>query len=153
MAGVELKPNSFRNSGKRPLIQELLSLTPKSKSGYLGPIKSNTNRTMTEFSIDLEIKQPNGKLEMMRVPSLVPGLSQNDVNLLAKDEQFINKTPEERNNFRKKNEKQFKKIFKKAAAHAAKRLKQGKSVYYQDEESTHKVKRNKSLMQDAQIGE
>jgi len=153
MAGIELNPNSFRNSGNRPLIQELLSLTPKSESGYLGPIKSNTNRTMTEFSVDLKIKQPNGEFKLMRVPSLVPGMSKSDVDLLSKDEEFINKTPAERNNFRKRNEKQFKKIFKRAAEHAAKRLTQGKSVYYQDGESTHKIKRNRPLIKDAQIGE
>ena len=111
----------------------------KSMSGFLGPIQSDTGKTMTEFSIDMKIKQPDGSVKEMRVPSLVPGLTQSDINLLAKDEQMMEASEEERIKFREENKEQFDSIFSKAKQHAESRLKEGKSVYYQDDEPTSAI--------------
>ena len=108
--------------------------TVKSASGYLGPIESDTGKTMTEFTFDLNVKQPNGSVKEMRVPSLVPGLTQSEVNLLKQDEALMDASKEERMKFREENQEGFKSIFRKAEDHAAKRLEEGKSVYYQDGE-------------------
>jgi hypothetical protein len=77
---------------------------------------------MTEFSIGIPVKQPDGSVVEMEVPSLVPGLTKAEIEYLKTDPD-----PSERN---KLNDS----IAKKAAKHAAKRLKDGKSVYYQDGE-------------------
>lgn len=108
--------------------------TLKSASGYLGPIESDTGKTMTEFTFDLNVKQPDGSVKEMRVPSLVPGLTQSEVNLLKQDEALMDAPEEERMKFREENQEGFKSIFKKAEDHAAKRLEEGKSVYYQNGE-------------------
>ena len=108
--------------------------TVKSASGYLGPIESDTGKTMTEFTFDLNVKQPDGSVKEMRVPSLVPGLTQSEVNLLKQDEALMDAPKKERMKFREENQEGFKSIFRKAEDHAAKRLEEGKSVYYQDGE-------------------
>ena len=117
--------------------------TVKSASGFLGPIKSDTGRTMTEFTFDLNVKQPDGSVKEMRVPSLVPGLTQSEVELLKQDEALMDLPDEERDikrkELREQNQKGFESIFTKAEDHAAKRLEEGKSVYYQDDEPTFAI--------------
>ena len=131
--------NTMRGEGTKPYYAEMIPTTDKSMSGFLGPVKSKTGRTMTEFSIDLNVKQPDGSVEEMRVPSLVPGLTQSDVDLLAKDEELMEASEEERMAFREKNKEQFQKIFNTASKHAEDRLAKGKSVYYQDSEPTSAI--------------
>lgn len=128
--------NTMRGEGTKPYVAEMIPTTDKSMSGYLGPVKSKTGRTMTEFSMDLDVKQPDGSVKEMRVPSLVPGLNQSDVDLLAKDEELMEAPEEERIKFREENKDQFSKIFKTASTHAERRLAEGKSAYYQDDEPT-----------------
>ena len=128
--------NTMRGEGTKPYVAEMIPTTNKSMSGYLGPVKSKTGRTMTEFSMDLDVKQPDGSVKEMRVPSLVPGLNQSDVDLLAKDEELMEAPEEERIKFREENKDQFKKIFNTASTHAERRLAEGKSTYYQDDEPT-----------------
>ena len=142
MGKIQLNESYFRNEGKRPLIDEYHTMVPKSMSGFLGAVKSNTGRTMTEFSVDVEVKQPDGSVKEMRVPSLVPGLTQNDINLLAKDEELMESPENVRMAFRERNKDKFNKIFNLASKHAEKRLKQNKSVFYQDDEPTSKVIKN-----------
>ena len=113
--------------------------TVKSASGYLGPIEAPDGKTMTEFTFDLDIKQPDGSVKEMRVPSLVPGLTQSEVDLLKQDEVLMEASEEERIKFKEENKKGFQSIFRKAEDHAAKRLEEGKSVYYQDGEPTSAI--------------
>ena len=128
--------NTMRGEGTKPYVAEMIPTTDKSMSGYLGPVKSKTGRTMTEFSMDLDVKQPDGSVKEMRIPSLVPGLNQSDVDLLATDEELMEAPEEERIKFREDNKDQFNKIFKTASTHAERRLAEGKSAYYQDDEPT-----------------
>ena len=94
----------------------------KSANGFLGPIKDNFGRTMTEFSIGIPVKQPDGSVVEIEVPSLVPGLTKEEVEYLK-----TNPDPRDRN---KMNDS----IAKKAAKHAEKRLKENKSVFFVDGE-------------------
>jgi len=89
----------------------------KSAQGFLGPILDNQGRTMTEFSIGLPIKQPDGTEKEMEVPSLVPGLTEEEINILRTDPKNIPVS-----------------IRIKAARHAEQRLREGKSVFYVDGE-------------------
>lgn len=89
----------------------------KSAQGFLGPILDNQGRTMSEFSIGLPIKQPDGTEKEMEVPSLVPGLTEEEINILRTDPKNIPVS-----------------IRIKAARHAEQRLREGKSVFYVDGE-------------------
>jgi GH24 family phage-related lysozyme (muramidase) len=91
--------------------------TMKSEEGYLGPIKDELGRTMTEYSIGIPIRQPDGSEKEMDVPSLVPGLTQEEIDILKKDPEDL---PES--------------IRIKAAKHAEDRLKEGKSVFFSEED-------------------
>jgi hypothetical protein len=114
----------FEQEKKKGIPQDMYRAdgSIKSANGFLGPIEDNFGRTMTEFSIGIPVKQPDGSVVEMEVPSLVPGLTKAEIEYLKTDPD-----PSERN---KLNDS----IAKKAAKHAAKRLKDGKSVYYQDGE-------------------
>jgi len=94
----------------------------KSEQGFLGPVQDNTGRIMTEVSMQMPITQPDGIVVEMEVPSMVPGLTQKEIDYLK-----TNPAPEERN-------KLADSIAKKAAEHAEKRLREGKSVFYVDGE-------------------
>jgi hypothetical protein len=91
--------------------------TMKSEEGFLGPIKDEFGRTMTEYSIGIPIRQPDGSEKEMDVPSLVPGLTQEEIDILKKDPEDL---PES--------------IRIKAAKHAEERLKEGKSVFFSEED-------------------
>jgi len=114
----------FEQEKKKGIPQDMYRAdgSIKSANGFLGPIEDNFGRTMTEFSIGIPVKQPDGSVVEMEVPSLVPGLTKAEIEYLKTDPD-----PSERN---KLNDS----IAKKAAKHAVKRLKDGKSVYYQDGE-------------------
>lgn len=94
----------------------------KSANGFLGPIKDNFGDTMTEVSIGMPVKQPDGSLVEMEVPSLVPGLTKAEIEYL--------KTNPDLSKRNKMNDS----IAQKAAKHAAKRLKENKSVFFVDGE-------------------
>ena len=98
--GSEVKdPSMYRLDGSK-----------KSTRGFLGPIKDEEGRTMTEFSIGVKI---NGK--ETEIPSLVPGLTKNEIASIKRGE-----VPES--------------VAIKAKEHAIKRIKEGKSPFYQDDE-------------------
>lgn len=99
--------------------------TMKSDTGFLGPIKDDFGRTMTEYSIGIPIKQPDGSEKEMDVPSLIPGLTQEEINILKKDPEDI---PES--------------IRIKAAKHAEDRLKEGKSVFFGEEDKNETIVKN-----------
>ena len=92
-------PSMYRSDGSK-----------KSDKGFLGPIEAEDGRTMTEFSIGVKI---NG--QETEIPSLVPGLTKNEIASLKEGN-----VP--------------KSVAVKARNHALKRLDEGKSVFYQDGE-------------------
>lgn len=83
----------------------------KSSRGWLGPIMRDDGSVMTEYSIGINI---GGKETL--VPSLVPTLSKAEVEFLRTKEDAV-AIPEA--------------IQRKAADHAIKMIKQGKSPFYQ----------------------
>jgi hypothetical protein len=91
----------------------------KSMKGFLGPMEAVGGKTSTEISAGFEI---NGK--EMDIPLMVPGLTKKELDYLLKtdidDEAFIKNLPNS--------------IAEKAIAHAEKRMKDGKSVFYVDGE-------------------
>ncbi len=95
--------------------------TVKSMKGYLGPMERPDGTVSTEISAGFEI---DGK--EMDIPLMVPGLTKEEVDyLLTADmnsEDFFKNMPES--------------IQDKAIEHAKKRIKEGKSVFYQDGEET-----------------
>ena len=96
---IQIDPSMYRPDGSL-----------KSSKGFLGPIKSKDGQIMTEFSIGIQI---NGK--EIDVPSLVPGLTKSEIDLIKSGN--INES-----------------IQIKARNHALKRINEGKSVFYVDEE-------------------
>lgn len=92
-------PSMYRRDGSR-----------KSERGFLGPIQTPDGKTMTEFSIGVEIDG-----QEMEIPSLVPTLTEKEIESLIEG----NVTEA---------------IQIKARDHALKRLDEGKSVFYQDGE-------------------
>ena len=100
-------PSMFRSDGSK-----------KSARGFLGPIKNNvTGGIMTEVSVDLDIGG-----QRIQVPTLVPTLTKKEIEILSnmKLEGNAKNIP--------------KSIIDKAAAHAKKRMAQGKSPFYIDGE-------------------
>jgi len=85
--------------------------TTKSDTGYLGVIKSNTGKDMTEFSVGVPI---DGKETL--IPTLVPGLTQAEINIL-KTEPNPKDIP--------------KSIMDKAVAHAKKQIAEGKPIFFE----------------------
>lgn len=81
--------------------------TEKKGSGYLGPIKRNDGSVMTELSVGVNI---GGK--EIEIPSIVPTLTSSEVEYL------------------KTHDKPTKSIIDKAVEHAKKRIKDGKSPFY-----------------------
>jgi hypothetical protein len=93
----------------------------KSKVGFLGPIPNLiTGGTMTEFSTDMEV---DGK--SIDIPTMVPTLTYEELEYL--------RTLIPGQGFNLKNPIELR-IINKARSHAMKRLKEGKSPYYQDDE-------------------
>ena len=88
--------------------------TTKSDTGYLGAIKSNTGKDMTEFSVGVEIE---GKETL--IPTLVPGLTDEEIEIL-KDEPDPKDIPET--------------IMKKAVDHAKKQIKEDKPIFFEKTE-------------------
>tara|TARA_E500000331_G_C17253423_1_gene712112 strand:+ start:719 stop:2782 length:2064 start_codon:yes stop_codon:yes gene_type:complete len=100
-------PSMFRSDGSK-----------KSARGFLGSIKNNvTGGIMTEVSVDLDIGG-----QRVQVPTLVPTLTKKEIEILSnmKLEGNAKNIP--------------KSIIDKAAAHAKKRMAQGKSPFYIDGE-------------------
>lgn len=93
----------------------------KSMKGYLGAMERPDGTVSTEISAGFEI---NGK--EMDIPLMVPGLTKEEIDyLLTADiqgEDFFKNMPDS--------------IPDKAIEHAKKRMKEGKSVFYQDGEET-----------------
>ena len=93
----------------------------KSMKGYLGAMERPDGTVSTEISAGFEI---DGK--EMDIPLMVPGLTKEEIDyLLTADiqgEDFFKNMPDS--------------IPDKAIAHAKKRMKEGKSVFYQDGEET-----------------
>ena len=86
----------------------------KSKRGFLGPLIGDDGRTMTEFSIGVQI---DGK--ETEIPSMVPGLTDSEINSIKSGV-----VPESAQ--------------VKAKVHAVKRIAEGKSPFYQDGEEIKK---------------
>ena len=84
--------------------------TRKSNRGFLGQIKDNEGRTMTEFSIGVQIDG-----EEVDIPTLVPGLTNDEIDSLKDGNVPVS-------------------VQQKAKAHAEKRIAQGLSPFYQDSE-------------------
>jgi GH24 family phage-related lysozyme (muramidase) len=89
--------------------------TRKSEIGFLGPQTSDSGNIMTEYSVGVEI---DGK--EMDVPTLIPGLTEDELNVL--------KTEPDPNNIPKA-------IINKARDHAVQRIKEGQSPFYQEGEA------------------
>lgn len=93
----------------------------KSMKGYLGAMERPDGTVSTEISAGFEI---DGK--EMDIPLMVPGLTKEEIDyLLTADiqgEDFFKNMPDS--------------IPDKAIEHAKKRMKEGKSVFYQDGEET-----------------
>lgn len=91
----------------------------KSMKGYLGAIERADGTVSTEISAGYEIDG-----EEMDIPLMVPGLTKEEIDYLIttdiESEDFFKNMP--------------KSIEDKAIAHARKRIKEGKSVFYQDGE-------------------
>lgn len=91
----------------------------KSMKGYLGAIERSDGTVSTEISAGYEIDG-----EEMDIPLMVPGLTKEEIDYLIttdiESEDFFKNMP--------------KSIEDKAIAHARKRIKEGKSVFYQDGE-------------------
>jgi len=87
--------------------------TMKSTQGFLGPIQTETG-VMTEFSVGIELDGAN-----IEIPTLVPTLTNSEIEIL-KQAKTAKDIPDS--------------IMDKAVKHAKKRIKQGKSPFYQDGE-------------------
>jgi soluble lytic murein transglycosylase len=88
--------------------------TKKSDTGYLGVIKSNDGKDMTEFSIGVEIEG-----QETLVPTLIPGLTDDEIEVL-KTEPNPKDIP--------------KTIIKKAVDHAKKQKSEGKDIFFEKKE-------------------
>jgi len=86
--------------------------TMESNQGYLGQIKDNKGYTMTEQSFDVEV---DGKKVLM--PLLVPGLTNEEVASIRED-------------------KPLDSVYEKAEAHGIKRIRKGKSPFFEDGKET-----------------
>ena len=87
-------------------------LTMKSNQGYLGQIKDNEGYTMTEQSFDVEV---DGKKVLM--PLLVPGLTNEEITSIREG-------------------KPLDSAYEKAEAHGIKRMRKGKSPFFEDGKET-----------------
>lgn len=91
-------PSMYRADGSR-----------KSSSGYLGPQKNKeTGQVMTEYTIGVNIDG-----EEIEIPSMVPGLTDEEIDLIKSGEVSDS-------------------VVAKATDHAKKRIAQGESPFYQD---------------------
>ena len=114
---AELSKNWF----DQPEVRSELQLDPdmirqdftmKSNQGYLGQIKDNKGYTMTEQSFDVEI---DGKKVLM--PLLVPGLTNEEITSIREG-------------------KPLDSAYEKAEAHGIKRMRKGKSPFFEDGKET-----------------
>lgn len=114
---AELSKNWF----DQPEVRSELQLDPdmirqdftmKSNQGFLGQIKDKDGYTMTEQSFDVEV---DGKKVLM--PLLVPGLTNEEVASIREG-------------------KPLESAYNKAEAHGIKRMRKGKSPFFQDGEVT-----------------
>lgn len=106
--GKEQDPSMLRPDGSK-----------KSMKGFLGAMQRPDGGVSTEISAGFEI---NGK--EMDIPLMVPGLNKKEIDYLLntdiQGEDFFKNMPEG--------------IVDKAISHAEKRMKDGKSVFYEDGE-------------------
>lgn len=107
----------------------------KSQEGFLGPKETKKGYTMTEYSMGMPIKQPDGTIKEMDVPSMVPTLTDDEFNLLR---QSADLSKDERVQFEKDNQDMFNVIKRKAVSHAEQRLQEGKSVYFDETKEERK---------------
>jgi len=114
---AELSKNWF----DQPEVRSELQLDPdmirqdftmKSNQGYLGQIKDREGYTMTEQSFDVEI---DGKKVLM--PLLVPGLTNEEITSIREG-------------------KPLDSAYEKAEAHGIKRMRKGKSPFFEDGKET-----------------
>tara|TARA_R110002126_G_scaffold95864_2_gene224793 strand:+ start:3938 stop:4366 length:429 start_codon:yes stop_codon:yes gene_type:complete len=111
----ELDPNIFRSDGSK-----------KSARGFLGPVQHSNGRTMTEVSVGVPI---NG--EEMEIPLFVPGMPQEELDMLSNMEI-------------EGNAKNFPRTsMLRAIEHAMRRLEEGKSPFYQDGEENNPMTKEK----------
>jgi hypothetical protein len=103
--GVNLKPDMIRQD-----------LTMKSNQGYLGQVKDNQGRKMTEQSIDVDLDL-FGEKKKYHMPLLVPGLTNEEIASIRED-------------------KPLDSAYKKAVEHGKQRLLKGKDPFFQDGEVT-----------------
>mgnify|MGYP006908284103 FL=1 len=89
-------------------------LTMKSNQGFLGQIKDNKGRKMTEQSIDVDLDM-FGEKTKVHMPLLVPGLTNEEIASIKED-------------------KPLDSAYKKAVEHGKKRLLKGKSPFFQEGE-------------------
>jgi hypothetical protein len=95
--------------------------TPKN-SGFLEPQIANDGSAMTEFSITAPIRVLGGKTLEMSMPSMVPGLSQEEIDYLKTNPRPIEGMPD----------RIMRRIFDKAQRHAQKRYDQGLPLFYEE---------------------
>ena len=114
---VELSKNWF----DQPEVRAELQLDPdmirqdftmKSNQGFLGQIKDKDGYTMTEQSFDVEV---DGKKVLM--PLLVPGLTNEEITSIREG-------------------KPLDSVYDKAEAHGIKRMRKGKSPFFEDGKET-----------------
>jgi len=91
--------------------------TMKSNQGFLGQIKDKDGYTMTEQSIDVDLDM-FGEKTKVHMPLLVPGLTKDEIAAIKAGEK---KTPAAES------------AYKKAVDHGKKRIKEGKSPFFEDE--------------------
>jgi hypothetical protein len=92
-------------------------------SGFLGPQIANDGSVMTEFSITAPIRVMGGKMQEMSMPSMVPGLSKQEIDYLKTNPRPIEGMPES---------PIIRRIFDKARKHAQKRYDQGLPLFYEE---------------------
>ena len=105
--GVELKPDMIRQD-----------FTMKSNQGYLGQIKDNEGRKMTEQSIDVDMDL-FGEEKTYHMPLLVPGLNNEEIASIKAGEKD---TPAAES------------AYAKAVEHGKQRLLKGKDPFFQEGE-------------------
>lgn len=96
----------------------------KKGNGFLGVLKRPDGKVMSEYSIADSEKIKDAKGNYLDYPTLVPGLSQDEINTLLKSNpgDVISQS-----------------IKDKAEAHALERIRQGKSVFADNNESTNNI--------------
>lgn len=94
-------------------------------SGFLGPMSDNEGNTMTEFSITAPIRVMGGKMRDMEMPTMVPGLTSEEIEYLKTNPRPIEGMGPD---------PMMQRIIEKARRHAQKRYDAGAPLFYQEYE-------------------